>query len=99
MPRWKADKRDPEYTTRCFLIDQHYEDRRADLTWDVPRLERLCKMVGMTPMEIAAFYRVPFPAMRGYLRDNRFPGMLELHLTILEQSVFPAAKPFVMPAP
>jgi hypothetical protein len=89
--------RKPYETTKRFLIQEHYRGIAEDLTWDVNRYRRLCAALQLTEAELAAFIRFPLAQLRQALRKNSFPETVELHLTLIERSVFPSSKSPVFP--
>lgn len=84
-------------TARVLLIEQHYLDRRSELTWDRERFDRLCAALQVTPYELGAFLRMPPLTMKTCLKRGKFSGTVELHLTLLERTVFPASTPPIFP--
>ena len=88
---------DPRRSTRHLLFTEHYADRADELLWSVDRLHRLCAALQLTEWELGAMIRVSLCEMTRYLRDNRFPAPVELHLTIIERSVFPTSTPTIFP--
>ena len=85
-------------TTKFFLITHHYELRKHELTWDVNRFRRLCNALNLTDQEMGAFLRVNPGVINAAVSRNRFPATLELHLTLIERSVFPTTTPPIFPA-
>lgn len=99
MPRPPTKKStDPRRTTRHLLFTEHYADRADELLWSVDRLHRLCAALQLTEWELGAMIRVSLCEMARYLRDNRFPAPVELHLTMIERSVLPTSTPNIFPA-
>lgn len=85
-------------TTKEFLIQQHYENIKEELTWDTNRLIRLCAACGVTLSELAAAIRFDPGQMGRCASVNQFPPTVELHLTMIERTVFRLTKPPLFPA-
>jgi hypothetical protein len=87
---------DPRRSTRVLLFEEHYANL-DDLRWTVDRLRRVCAALQLTEFELGAMIRMRIPDMARCLQKNRFPPPIELHLTLIERSIFPNSKPPVFP--
>lgn len=94
----RPQRRDPEWSTRCFLIEDHYNSIAEQLDWDVNRYDRLCAALKLNRIELGAFLRLTPNLIRSYISRRRFPKPIELHLTLIERSIFYSSKPPVFPS-
>jgi hypothetical protein len=97
MPKTQKTPRAEEESIRCFLIRDYYRGLGDELQWDLNRYRRLAFALRLTEAELAALIRMSSMGLRGAIKRNRFPAMAELHLTLLERSVFPSNQPPVFP--
>lgn len=72
------------------LIDLHYERIGEELEWNAARARRLCAAMQLTFSEVARFIRVRPSDFNKWIRTDRFPPTVELHLTLIERAVFPS---------
>jgi len=88
---------DPRRTSRVLLFEEHYANLGDELRWDVDRFHRLCAALQLTEYELGAMLRIRVQDTERCILKNRFAPPVELHLTLLERSVFPNSKPSVFP--
>lgn len=93
----QAQKIDPRRSAQFLIFENHYANFGNEIKWSVDRLHRLCAAIQLTEFEVGALLRIKINEMMRYLQRNRFPAPLELHLTLLERTVFPSSKPSVFP--
>jgi hypothetical protein len=84
---------DPRRTSKFALIELHYERLSDDLRWNNTRYRRLCSALKLTEWELGAFIRCRISEIARWLRSDQYPATVELHLTLIEQTVFPTSKP------
>jgi hypothetical protein len=81
-------------TSGSLLVLDHYRELGLIYGWDRSRMERLCKLLNITPFELGrlccVFSSVKFGKrpdhrlMRAYISENNFPPAVALHFAILE---------------
>ena len=90
------DRRKSAKLTR---IEIHYESQSERLQWTNARYRRLCAALKLTEYEMGAFLRCRIADVEKWLRTNRYPPTVELHLTTIESVILPTSKPSVFPHP
>lgn len=88
---------DDARTLKLELIEFHYERMGGELHWTSDRYRRLAAALQFTVHELAAFIRIKPRAIETMLRDGKFPPTVELHLSLIERTVFPTSKPPIFP--
>lgn len=86
-----------ERSAKAVLIEDHYQSIAPLLDWDVTRFKRLCAALRFTPEEMASFLRVRPVDLNKWLRVRKFPGTVELHLTLIEQTFYPGDTKQIFP--
>lgn len=86
-------KDDPRRTSKLALIELHYEQQDEYLHWTNSRYRKLASALQLTEYELGAFLRCRVMDVTRWLETNKYPPTVELHLTMIEQSVFPTSKP------
>jgi hypothetical protein len=79
------------------MLVLHYERQAEALNWNASRFRRLASAMQLTVYELGAFIRLRITETEKCLTKNSFPSTVELHLTLIEQSVFPTSKPPIFP--
>lgn len=77
-----------EEGAKVFLIEQHYADHQEDFDWTWDRFLRLCAALQARPDEMVTALRWSPAEMRKAKQTNKFPGPVELHLTMWENYVY-----------
>jgi hypothetical protein len=88
---------DPRSSSKYRMLVLHYERQAEALNWSAARFRRLASALQLTAYELGAFMRLRITETEKYLTKNAFPPTVELHLTLIEQSVFPTSKPPIFP--
>lgn len=88
---------DPRYTSKLALIQAHYAKMGDQLEWSAARYRRLANALQLTVHELGAFFRIKPGELEKMLRRDKFPATVELHLTILERTVYPGGEQPVFP--
>ena len=86
-----------ERSAKATLIEDHYRSISHLLDWDVTRFNRLCAALRFTAEEMACFLRVRPTDMNKWIKARRFPGTIELHLTLIEQTFYPGGPKQIFP--
>lgn len=92
-----ASDSDPRYTAKLRLIQLHYEGMAERLDWTPSRFRRLAGGMCLTVHELGAFIRLTPSQTDLYLRKGAFPPPIELHLSMIEQTLLPTSKPSPFP--
>lgn len=79
------------------MLVLHYERQAEALHWTAARYRRLASALQLTAYELGAFVRLRIHETEKYLTKNTFPPTVELHLTLIERTVFPTSKPPIFP--
>lgn len=74
----------PHATYASLLIDQHYEGLGLDQGWDSARVNRLCRLMEVTPYELGRLCCIPYVLMNRMLKKNYFPPWIALQFAMLE---------------
>ena len=74
----------PDATYACLLIDYHYEELGLDKGWTTDRVNRLCRMMEITPHELGRLCCVPYIFMTRMINANHFPPYIALHFALVE---------------
>jgi hypothetical protein len=88
---------DPRRTTKFRLLQLHYTQRAEELTWNAARFRRLAHALQLTVHELGAFFRLKINETEKYLRQDKFPATVELHLTLAERAIYPTSTPPIFP--
>lgn len=88
---------EPIETATLRFIQLHYRQRADELKWTTTRFKRLAAALQLTVYELAAFIRIPPSHIARHLAANKFPPTVELHLTLIENTVFPNRNPAIFP--
>jgi hypothetical protein len=89
MPRAKPD--DPRYTSKLRRIQLHYRGLAEELAWTPARFRRLAGILRLTVHEVGALIRLSPGQTDRILESGAFPPPVELHLTLIERTVFPSS--------
>lgn len=93
----KTTKSDPRRTTKLQTIELHYANFADQLRWNHDRFTRLCSALGLTVHELGALVRLRMAETEKYLQRNSFPAPVELHLTLIERSIYPSPDAPIFP--
>lgn len=81
-----------ERTPTFRLIEMHWKQARLDEVWRPSRVLRLCRLLGLTPAELAEFIQFPQAAMERVVKSAdgdegiRLPGPVAVWFHFLENS-------------
>lgn len=67
------------------LIATHYQDVFTRSRWDRPRVRRLCDLLQISERELSRFLRLSPGTLIKYGEVNRYPGVIELLLELIER--------------
>ena len=84
-------------TTKLALIELHYEQFKDELTWTAAKFRRLAHSLSLTNHELGAIFRMKPSETEKYLRRDRFPAPIELHLSMLARLVWVNSAPPLLP--
>lgn len=88
---------DPRRSAKFELIELHYDDLGDRLHWTNARYRRLCSAMQLTVYELGAIIRCRISDVDRWTLSNRYPSTVELHLTMIESTVFPSSGPDLFP--
>lgn len=88
---------DPRYTSKLRRIQLHYQGLGDELAWTPARFRHLAGLLRLTVHEVGALIRITPSQTDTYLRSGNFPPPVELHLTLIERTVFPPSTTSVFP--
>ena len=85
-------------TTRLFLIEAHYESLGDLLEWRAERFRRLAETLNLTVYELGAVIRLTPGDTDRYLKADKFPSTVELHLALIHETLNPNPVDSVFPS-
>lgn len=88
---------DPRRTTKLVLIELHYEQFKDELLWRAAKFRRLAHSLSLTNHELGAIVRLSIGETEKYLKYDRFPDPVGLHLAMIARLVWPNSAPPLLP--
>jgi hypothetical protein len=67
---------------------QNAKDGLTGEEWTRDKFYKLCRTIHCQPEELAARYFIPDPCLKKWLKQDRIPAYVTLHLIFLERSYF-----------
>lgn len=85
-----------EYATdKTILIDDHYRRMGWDVPWTNADVNRVCKLLRVTPHELGRIAQLEFTEVNRYLKADQWPKPVTLVLRLIRDSVMNSRVPVV----
>jgi hypothetical protein len=93
----RSQTNDPRRTAKLVLIELHYEQFKDELTWSAAKFRRLAHSLSLTSHELGSIVRISIGDTEKYLKCDRFPDTIGLHLALIARLVWPNSAPPLLP--